>query len=41
MDRTVKAALDYSDYTFWYDTLHQYGSSWVDNNYSPVADPTQ
>jgi len=40
MDRTVKAALDYTDYSYWYDTLHQYGEFWYDNNYN-LIDPTQ
>jgi outer membrane receptor protein involved in Fe transport len=40
MDRTIKQAQDYTDYSFWYDTLHQYGYFWYDST-GALIDPTQ
>jgi outer membrane receptor protein involved in Fe transport len=31
---------DYSDYSFWYDTLYGYGAYWYDNNYD-IINPSQ
>ncbi|HEY4114117.1 MAG TPA: TonB-dependent receptor [Rhizomicrobium sp.] len=42
MNRIINAQADYSDYTFFYETLFpSYAQSWVDANGKPVADPTQ
>jgi outer membrane receptor protein involved in Fe transport len=40
MKRSVDADSDYSDYSFFYDTLAGYGAYWVDDLSNPV-DPTQ
>ena len=40
MDRRVREESDYTDYSFWYDTLYGYGASWVNNAGQPV-DPSQ
>ena len=40
MKRDVGSQSDYSDYSFFYDTLFGYGAYWVDNLSNPV-DPTQ
>lgn len=40
MKRDVDSESDYSDYSFFYDTLFGYGAYWTDNLGNPV-DPTQ
>ena len=40
LDRDVDTQSDYSDYSYWYDTLYGYGSSWVDDNGDPI-NPSQ
>jgi outer membrane receptor protein involved in Fe transport len=40
LKRDVETASDYSDYSFFYDTLFGYGAYWTDNLGNPV-DPTQ
>lgn len=40
MKRNVDSESDYSDYSFFYDTLFGYGAYWTDNLGNPV-DPTQ
>ena len=40
MRRNVDSESDYSDYSYFYDTLFGYGAYWVDNLNQPV-DPTQ
>jgi len=40
LKRDVETASDYSDYSYFYDTLFGYGAYWVDNLNNPV-DPTQ
>ena len=40
MRRAVDSQSDYSDYSFFYDTLFGYGAYWVDTNGDPV-EPTQ
>lgn len=41
MKRHIESASDYSDYSFWYDTLAGYGSYWYDNAGNVLADPGQ
>jgi outer membrane receptor protein involved in Fe transport len=40
MRRQVDGISDYSDYSYFYDTLFGYGAYWYDNDYNPI-DPTQ
>src|SRR3990167_4282731 len=40
MSRNIDAQSDYSDYSFFYDTLFGYGAYWVDDLNNPV-EPTQ
>jgi outer membrane receptor protein involved in Fe transport len=40
MDRRVHEESDYTDYSFWYDTLYGYGAYWTNNAGKPV-DPSQ
>ena len=40
MDRRVREESDYTDYSFWYDTLYGYGAYWTNNAGKPV-DPSQ
>jgi iron complex outermembrane recepter protein len=41
LKRDVESESDYSDYSFFYDSLTTYGEYWVDNSGSPVIDPSQ
>lgn len=41
LKRDVDSQLDYSDYTFFYDTLFGYGAYWTDNSGTPLTDPSQ
>lgn len=40
MDRRVREESDYTDYSYWYDTLYGYGAYWTNNAGKPV-DPSQ
>jgi outer membrane receptor protein involved in Fe transport len=40
LTRDVETNSDYSDYSYWYDTLLGYGAYWYDNDYVPI-DPSQ
>ena len=40
LTRDVDTESDYSDYSYWYDTLYGYGAYWVDDNGDPI-DPSQ
>ncbi|MEO8743503.1 MAG: TonB-dependent receptor plug domain-containing protein, partial [Lysobacteraceae bacterium] len=40
LKRDVDSHADYTDYAFWYDTLHQYGAYFVDNS-GALINPTQ
>ncbi|MBU6297720.1 MAG: TonB-dependent receptor [Alphaproteobacteria bacterium] len=40
MDRAVNSEADYTDYSFWYDTLYGYGAYITDNS-GKVIDPSQ
>ncbi len=40
MNRWVREESDYTDYSFWYDTLYGYGAYWTNNAGQPV-DPSQ
>jgi len=40
LKRDVDTESDYSDYSYWYDTLLGYGAYWYDDNGVPI-DPTQ
>lgn len=40
MDRRIREESDYTDYSFWYDTLYGYGAYWTNNAGQPV-DPSQ
>ena len=40
MFRDVDVETDYSDYSFWYDTLYEYGNYWYDND-GMLIEPTQ
>jgi outer membrane receptor protein involved in Fe transport len=40
MSRMIKSQYDYTDYSYYYDTLFGYGSYWVNNDGVPI-DPTQ
>ncbi len=40
MSRSVHTAADYTDYSFWYDTLYGYGA-YITNNAGHVIDPSQ
>jgi len=40
LERDVDTESDYSDYSYWYDTLYGYGAYWVDDNNVPI-DPSQ
>jgi len=40
LNRSEHADSDYSDYSFWYDTVAGYGAYWYDNNGNPI-NPTQ
>jgi outer membrane receptor protein involved in Fe transport len=40
MDRWISDQSDYTDYSFWYDTLYGYGAYWTNNAGKPV-DPSQ
>ncbi len=40
MDRRIREESDYTDYSFWYDTLYGYGAYWTNNAGKPV-DPSQ
>ncbi|MEI9995555.1 MAG: TonB-dependent receptor [Rhizomicrobium sp.] len=40
MERNINAASDYTDYSFFYDTLHGYGAYTVDNH-NNLIDPQQ
>ena len=41
LKRDVDTESDYSDYSFWYDTLYGYGTYWYDNNGDLINDPSQ
>jgi outer membrane receptor protein involved in Fe transport len=41
MDRRIKSATDYADYTYWYDVLYGYGVYWYDDGGNLLANPTQ
>jgi iron complex outermembrane receptor protein len=40
LKRDVDTASDYSDYSYWYDTLLGYGAYWYDDSGTPI-DPSQ
>jgi iron complex outermembrane receptor protein len=40
MDRWIDTESDYTDYSFWYDTLYSYGLYWYDNAGNPI-NPSQ
>ncbi len=40
LKRDVDTESDYSDYSYWYDTLYGYGAYWYDDNSVPI-DPSQ
>jgi outer membrane receptor protein involved in Fe transport len=40
LTRDVDTESDYSDYSYWYDTLYGYGAYWVDDN-NVAIDPSQ
>ena len=40
MNRAVSSAADYTDYSFWYDTLYGYGA-YITDNAGNVIDPSQ
>jgi iron complex outermembrane receptor protein len=40
MDRTINAASDYTDYSFFYDTLYSYGK-YIYDNHGNFIDPSQ
>ena len=40
LKRDVDTESDYSDYSYWYDTLYAYGAYWYDDNGVPI-DPSQ
>ena len=40
MDRRLNTATDYTDYSYWYDTLYGYGVYWYDNG-GNLIDPSQ
>ncbi|HEY2346768.1 MAG TPA: TonB-dependent receptor [Xanthomonadaceae bacterium] len=40
LNRNERADSDYSDYSFWYDTVAGYGAYWYDNNGNPI-NPSQ
>ncbi|MGI9247115.1 MAG: TonB-dependent receptor, partial [Steroidobacteraceae bacterium] len=40
LDRDVDVESDYSDYSYWYDTLYAYGYYWTDNG-GALIDPSQ
>jgi len=40
LKRDVDTESDYSDYSYWYDTLYGYGSYWYDDN-GDLIDPSQ
>jgi outer membrane receptor protein involved in Fe transport len=40
MERGLQTANDYSDYSYFYDTLYGYGAFWYDNAFNPIQ-PTQ
>jgi len=40
LTRDVDTESDYSDYSYWYDTLYGYGAYWYDDNSVPI-DPSQ
>ncbi|MBC6981232.1 TonB-dependent receptor [Caulobacter sp. 17J80-11] len=41
LKRNVDSESDYSDYSFFYDNLYNYGQYWVDDTSTPLADPSQ
>jgi outer membrane receptor protein involved in Fe transport len=41
MDRRIKSASDYTDYSYWYDVLYGYGVYWYDDAGEVLANPTQ
>jgi iron complex outermembrane recepter protein len=41
LKRDVDSESDYSDYSYWYDTLSGYGTYWYDNNGDLINDPSQ
>jgi outer membrane receptor protein involved in Fe transport len=36
MFRDIDSAYDYSEYSFWYDTLYGYANYWLDNDGNPI-----
>ncbi|MDE1939677.1 MAG: TonB-dependent receptor [Alphaproteobacteria bacterium] len=40
MDRAINSEADYTDYSFWYDTLYGYGA-YITDNAGNVIDPSQ
>jgi outer membrane receptor protein involved in Fe transport len=40
MERWIHSRSDYTDYSFWYDTLYGYGAYWYDDAGNPI-DPSQ
>ncbi len=40
LKRDVDTESDYSDYSYWYDTLYGYGAYWTDDEGTPI-DPSQ
>ncbi len=40
LKRDVDTESDYSDYSYWYDTLYGYGAYWYDDN-GDLIDPSQ
>jgi outer membrane receptor protein involved in Fe transport len=36
MFRDVDSAYDYSEYSYWYDSLYAYGNYWLDNDGNPI-----
>ncbi len=40
MDRTITGASDYTDYSFFYDTLYGYGA-YINDNHGNLIDPSQ
>jgi outer membrane receptor protein involved in Fe transport len=41
MDRRIREESDYTDYSFWYDTLYGYGAYWTNNAGQPTKTPSQ
>lgn len=40
MERWINSRSDYTDYSYWYDTLYGYGAYWYDDAGNPI-DPSQ